>query len=128
MNKISENGAKILTGKGLDEVRQRIVESFRKANEQGITGKVTPKQPAPQARDLSTKQSHIPYSEADARNFQLRGDMLMGAARSVLHRHKSHSYYAGNIEKNYTADEVIAEALQPAKTESKKERRHRENT
>jgi hypothetical protein len=107
-------------------IRDRIQGAFEAARAQGATGRVAPKTENRNkvVDSLTTKQPHIPhYTEADARSFQLRGDTLIGAVQSQLHRHKSYSYYAGDLEKKYTAEEVIADALQPAKTESKKERK-----
>ena len=115
-----------------DRIRTRIKKSiqdaFSKAHEvHGVTGKVTPKvvdgSTTILAAKLATKQSAEPYyGEREIALFQKRADELMGAVQHnvTLHRQKSHSYYVGPLDKNYTAADVITEALQP---ESKKERK-----
>lgn len=111
-------------------IRDRIQEAFDTARSLGTTGKVTPKQPAVQASDLSTKQQQH-YSEADSKKFQVRGDTLVGAAMQLplianneSRRLGEHAWYVGDLSKQPRADDLFAEAMrEPAKTESKKERK-----
>jgi hypothetical protein len=81
-----------------------------------------------QAAVLATKQSTEPiYGEKESALFQKQASSLIGAVQSphvMLHRQKSHSYYVGNLNKQPRADDLFAEAMrEPAKTESKKERK-----
>jgi hypothetical protein len=125
VDKISENGARIHTGRGLEETKRRITEAFKKANEtHGITGSVKPKQPAVQAANLSTKQSH--YSQEQF--IEETNAILDQAARLPLPhvtRHKEHSYYVGDLNKQPLAEDLFAAAsrLARAETGSTKERR-----
>jgi hypothetical protein len=115
--------------KHLEHVRKRITEAFRKANEvHGITGDVSLKQPVAQASDLSTKQTDY-YCENQRRQFQLHGETLIGAALRlpIIANSKprrsglvERAWDVGNLEKNYTAEEVIAEALKRSTETPKK--------
>jgi hypothetical protein len=98
--------------KHFEHIRNRITQAFQKANDvHGVTGKVTPKQPATQASDLSTKQSH--YTQTQADTFKRSGDELIGAClRSPhvkLHRHHAHAYYIGDLNKQPSLAQVITE-------------------
>lgn len=125
MDKTSENGARIQTGRGVADVRRRITDAFKKANEtHGITGSVKPKQPAVQAADLSTKQSH--YSQEQF--IEETNAILDQATRLPLPHvtpHKQHSYYVGDLNKQPLAEDLFAAASRWNKpvTESKKERK-----
>ena len=125
MDKTSENGARIQTGRGVADVRRRITEAFQKANEQGVTGKVTPKQV--QASDLSTKQSH--YAEADSHRFIAETNAVLEQAMQLplphITQRKEQSFYVGDLQKSYTAEDLFAAAFRLARVEtgSKKERK-----
>jgi hypothetical protein len=118
--------------KHLEHVRNRISEAFQRANEvHGVTGKVKPKvfdgSLNLQAAVLATKQSTEPiYGEKESALFQKQANSLIGAVQSpyvMLHRQQLH-YYVGDLNKQTLAEDLFAEAMrEPAKTESKKERK-----
>jgi hypothetical protein len=127
----NDNGVPTLHGRGLGDVKQRIMDAFNKANEvHGVTGKVVPKPETENCRKLeealTTKQKQTTYyGEKEVALFQKRADSLMiGAIRSphvTLHviRHEK-SFFVGDLVKSYSADSVIAEALQDSKKNIRK--------
>lgn len=76
---VSENGAPVLTGRGLEETKRRIVEAFNKIRQQPQH----PSEPTPQP------QVELVYSEQHKFRFHERANKLSNAALSFAYIMKS---------------------------------------
>lgn len=98
--KVSENGAPILTGRGLDDVKHRIMESFEK---------IRLHKPAPAPPSLEK----IVYTEEHEGHFHARAKELTLVALRSSHIMKTKA--RGNVSEIVvpveSAEELIAEAL-----------------
>jgi hypothetical protein len=99
--KVSENGAPVLTGRGLEHVKRRIMESFEK---------IRLHKPAPAPPSLAEK---IIYTEEHEVYFHARAKKLALVALGSPHITKAQS--RGNVSEIVapveSAEELIAEAL-----------------
>jgi hypothetical protein len=121
VNKISESGAKILTGQGLSDTRERIERAFEAARGQGPTGRV--KQPADacsKAQDaLSTKQSDVYTDHRFIAETNRILDQAMQLPLPQVRLHKEHSYYVGDLNQQPLASDLFAAASRLAQGSAK---------
>jgi hypothetical protein len=129
MSKFSENGVPLLSGLGISLIRNNIAEAFEKMREGSSRKEVLEMlgSSAPLAVEVV-----VTSVEETAARFHKRVEKLSRAALECSHIHVSTTgreaprggtWDAGDLDKNYTADDVIAVALQPEKMESKKDRK-----
>lgn len=101
--KVSENGAPVLTGRGLEDVKRRIMESFEKIRHHLP---IPAQPPAPQ-------ESQAVYAEHHEAHFHARAKKLTLVALSSSHILKTNA--RGNVSEIVvpaeSAEELIAEAL-----------------
>ena len=112
--KTSPNGAAMMTGAGVKQVRKKIQEEFGKAlsvdeaQQQAITAELDGAAPPKPLRDLADVA--VPILKVAERKFR---DVVVGHARPVYH-------IACPTE---TAEQLIAEAMKVVKSTPKKEER-----
>jgi len=82
--RISENGAPVQTGRGLESVRRAITDAFAKIHQH--SAQPLPQQPAQVVQQPPTP---VPYTEAQAERFQRRAKRLALDALSSSYASKS---------------------------------------
>ena len=102
--RISENGAPVQTGRGLESVRRAITDAFAKIHQH--SAQPHPAQPLPQqpAQVVQQPPPPVPYTEEHAQRFQRRAKRLALDALS--------SSYASKSPKLVFEIEVPAETLE----------------
>ena len=83
--RVSENGAPIQTGRGLEETKRRIMEAFERVRQHAEPPRQKARQPAPlpPLRQSEEKQPH--YTETHAERFHQRAKALALRALSSSH-------------------------------------------
>ena len=87
--RISENGAPVQTGRGLESVRRAITDAFAKIHQH--SAQPHPAQPLPQqpAQVVQQPPTPVPYTQAQAERFQRRAKRLALDALSSSYASKS---------------------------------------
>jgi hypothetical protein len=102
---VSESGAPVLTGRGLEETKRRIMEAFEKARQQHPT--------QPVARVEPTPTPQVEYTSQHETHFRERSNRLAVRALESPHIVKvARNNGVWDVEvPSKTAEELIAEAL-----------------
>jgi hypothetical protein len=96
--KVSENGASIQTGRGLEETKRRIMEAFEKIRQEPVL----PSEP----------QVEVAYTEEQESRFHQKAERLSRAALESPNILKSPRRGVWEVEvPTKSAEELIAEAL-----------------
>jgi hypothetical protein len=107
--KVSESGALIQTGRGLEETKRRITEAFEEARKKHTT----PEEQHPaQHEESPTPPPQIEYTEEHKTRFHERAKRLSLAALSSSHIMKATRSHVFEIAvPTESAEELIREAL-----------------
>lgn len=105
--KVSENGARIQTGRGLEETKRRIIEAF-----ESIRQHLPAPPPLPPAQHQEPTPQVELYTEQHEERFHKRAKKLASRALTSSHIATTRDKRVWEIEPpNQTADELFREAL-----------------